>query len=169
MGGRGIIGHMREWCEMEPASGVRLRLAAEEDGISEIDLQPEGEPAGRHNDANLLLCEATRQLREYFAGERGRFELRLAARGTEFQRRVWRELERIPYGQTRSYGQIAAAVGAPRSVRAVGAANGRNPLPIVVPCHRVIGADGRLTGYGGGLPLKQLLLELEARYAFRFR
>jgi methylated-DNA-[protein]-cysteine S-methyltransferase len=81
--------------------------------------------------------------------------------GTPFQKRVWKELEKIPYGETRSYMQIAVAVGAPKAVRAVGAANGSNPIPIIVPCHRVIGTSGKLTGYGGGLPLKKRLLELE--------
>jgi O-6-methylguanine DNA methyltransferase len=85
--------------------------------------------------------------------------------GTDFQLRVWRELERIPYGETRSYSQIAAAIGTPQAVRAVGAANGANPIPIVVPCHRVIGAGGKLVGYGGGLPLKRRLLELEGALA----
>lgn len=101
------------------------------------------------------------QLREYFAGERTSFELELAPEGTDFQKRVWKALEDIPYGETRSYGQLAAAIGSPGAARAVGLANGRNPIGIVVPCHRVIGADGSLTGYGGGLDRKQVLLELE--------
>ncbi len=103
------------------------------------------------------------QLREYFAGERERFDVPLAARGTEFQRRVWEALRAIPYGETASYGQIARAVGRPAASRAVGAANGRNPISIVVPCHRVVGAGGALTGYGGGLDRKARLLDLEAR------
>ena len=164
-----MIFHMREWSEIEAVSGVRLRVSAEGGSICEIDLQPRAEPQGQRNDQNPVLRDAVRQLGAYFAGELGRFELPLAARGTPFQQRVWKALSQIPYAQTRSYGEIAAALGTPKSVRAVGAANGRNPIPIVVPCHRVIGADGSLTGYGGGLPLKKLLLELEARYAFRFR
>lgn len=104
---------------------------------------------------------ARRQLREYFAGKRERFELTLAPEGTEFQRAVWQGLRRIPYGRTWSYAELAAHIARPRAMRAVGAANGANPLPIVVPCHRVIGADGSLTGFGGGLPAKRLLLELE--------
>jgi methylated-DNA-[protein]-cysteine S-methyltransferase len=104
---------------------------------------------------------ATRQLGEYFAGRRERFELELAPAGTEFQLAVWRGLRRIPYGRTWSYAELAARIGRPKAMRAVGAANGANPLPIVVPCHRVIGADGSLTGFGGGLPAKRLLLELE--------
>jgi methylated-DNA-[protein]-cysteine S-methyltransferase len=103
-----------------------------------------------------------RQLREYFQGKRTAFDLRLHPKGTPFQTAVWRALTKIPYGQTRSYGDIAKTVGRPTAVRAVGLANGRNPLPIVVPCHRVIGADGTLTGYGGGLDRKRRLLALEA-------
>ena len=104
---------------------------------------------------------AAKQLGEYFAGKRERFELALAPAGTEFQLAVWQGLRRIPYGRTWSYAELAGRIGRPRAMRAVGAANGANPLPIVVPCHRVIGADGSLTGFGGGLPAKRLLLELE--------
>ena len=101
------------------------------------------------------------QLAEYFAGTRRTFEVRLAPQGTSFQRRVWEAVAAIPYGKTRSYGAIASEIGAPSAVRAVGAANGQNPWPIVVPCHRVIGSDGSLTGYGGGLPIKRALLDFE--------
>lgn len=107
------------------------------------------------------LAPLRRQLGEYFAGERREFELDLAPSGTQFQLSVWRELRAIPYGETASYGEIAAAVGQPGAARAVGGANNRNPIAIVVPCHRVIGANGTLTGYGGGLPRKQRLLALE--------
>jgi methylated-DNA-[protein]-cysteine S-methyltransferase len=101
------------------------------------------------------------QLREYFAGERIAFDTPLAMRGGEFERRVWRALCDIPYGTTVSYGEIATRVGQPSAARAVGLANGRNPIAVIVPCHRVIGANGSLTGYGGGLERKRLLLELE--------
>ena len=101
------------------------------------------------------------QLREYFAGTLRAFTLPLAPTGTPFQLDVWNALRKIPYGDTRSYGQLAQQLGRPNASRAVGAANGANPIPIVIPCHRVIGGDGRLTGYGGGLPLKRALLELE--------
>ncbi len=107
------------------------------------------------------LREPREQLLAYFAGARTTFNLRLAPQGTTFQLMVWKALARIPFGQTRSYAQIAMQISAPTAVRAVGAANGRNPLPIVLPCHRVIGADGSLTGFGGGLPLKRFLLEHE--------
>lgn len=105
--------------------------------------------------------EAIAQLDAYFAGTLKTFDLPVAPQGTPFQQRVWEALQAIPYGATRSYGDLAAAIGQPSAVRAVGAANGRNPISIVIPCHRVIGADGSLTGYGGGLPRKRRLLELE--------
>jgi len=112
-----------------------------------------------------VLCETARQLRLYFDGELRGFELLLEPQGTSFQQRVWQALLRVPYGETRSYGQIAEEVGAAKAVRAVGAANGSNPIPIVIPCHRVIGANRKLTGFGGGLPLKRFLLDLELSQA----
>jgi methylated-DNA-[protein]-cysteine S-methyltransferase len=108
-----------------------------------------------------VLAETRRQLDQYFAGARSAFDLPLAPRGTPFQLRVWNALRAIPYAATRTYAQQAQAIGAPKAVRAVGAANGRNPIAIVVPCHRVIGADGALTGFGGGLERKRFLLDLE--------
>jgi methylated-DNA-[protein]-cysteine S-methyltransferase len=102
------------------------------------------------------------QLREYFAGERTSFEVPLALEGSPFERRVWQALQEIPYGQTISYGELARGIGQPSAARAVGLANGRNPIGVIVPCHRVIGADGSLTGYGGGVERKRLLLELES-------
>lgn len=119
-------------------------------------------PAGWSPDRGSLDT-AARQLDEFFEGSRTRFELLLAPAGTPFQRRVWDALRRIPYGETMSYRALAARIGKPRAVRAVGGANGRNPIAIVIPCHRVIGADGRLVGYGGGLDRKRALLELETR------
>ena len=106
-------------------------------------------------------ADLRRQLEEYFAGERREFDLTLAPEGTPFERSVWEELRRIPFGETRSYGEIARAIGRPNAFRAVGRANGANPIPIVVPCHRVIGSDGSLTGFGGGLEAKSRLLEIE--------
>ena len=108
------------------------------------------------------VLEAARQLREYFDRRRTDFDLPLAPEGTEFQRGVWKRLQGIPYGHTISYGELARRVGNPKASRAVGAANGANPIPIVIPCHRVIGANGKLTGFGGGLPVKESLLRLEA-------
>ncbi|GAA0634231.1 methylated-DNA--[protein]-cysteine S-methyltransferase [Kutzneria viridogrisea] len=111
--------------------------------------------------ADPVLAEAARQLREYFAGERTTFELELAPRGSEFEQKVWQLLTTIPYGQTRTYGQLAAELGDPRAAQAVGNANGWNPISILVPCHRVVGARGALTGYAGGVDRKRFLLELE--------
>jgi methylated-DNA-[protein]-cysteine S-methyltransferase len=110
------------------------------------------------------FARARRQLDAYFAGRLKAFDLDLAPEGTAFQLAVWRALASIPYGTTRSYGELARRIGRPRAVRAVGLANGANPLPIVLPCHRVIGADGSLTGYGGGLEAKRLLLRLEGAW-----
>ena len=112
-----------------------------------------------------LLRRVAHQLEEYFAGERTEFDLPLAPEGTPFQQRVWAELVRIPFAETRSYGQLAQQLGSPGGSRAVGLANGRNPIGIIVPCHRVVGAAGSLTGYGGGLERKRLLLDLESRVA----
>jgi methylated-DNA-[protein]-cysteine S-methyltransferase len=109
------------------------------------------------------LIEAERQLSEYFTGQRIRFDLPLQLNGTEFQKKVWQALREIPFGKTRSYRDLARAVGLPKASRAVGAANGKNPLSIVVPCHRVIGANGALTGFAGGLATKAALLALEAK------
>jgi methylated-DNA-[protein]-cysteine S-methyltransferase len=111
------------------------------------------------------FASAATQLGEYFAGRRRAFDLKLAPRGTEFQHLVWAALTRIPYGETLSYGELARRIGKPQASRAVGLANGANPLPIVVPCHRVIGADGSLTGFGGGLDTKRTLLALERAHA----
>ena len=123
-------------------------------------LAPDGPEKGREETPSVLALAAC-QLSEYCAGKRKTFELPLRPEGTEFQRRVWAALSEIPYGETRSYGQIAATIGNPGAGRAVGMANHKNPLPIVVPCHRVIGAGGSLTGYAGGLDIKRKLLELE--------
>lgn len=121
------------------------------------DLAPEGE--------HPVLAEARRQLDEYFAGSRTSFDLPLDLRGTDFQQRAWRSLAQIPYGETLSYREQAELLGDPRLARAVGTANGRNPLSIVLPCHRVVGSDGSLTGYAAGLDAKRFLLELERRVA----
>jgi len=112
---------------------------------------------------NTVFLEVVDQLRSYFAGELKNFELALVLEGTDFQKKVWTALQKIPYGETISYKELAESVGSRKAVRAVGAANGANPIPIIIPCHRVIGNDGSLTGFGGGLPLKKQLLELESR------
>ncbi len=145
-----------------------ILLGAGDAGLTLINFQAgtgARAPAPEWKAAEQPFREARRQLQAYFAGDLQSFDLSLAPAGTPFQLRVWQELRRIPYGRTRTYGELAQGVGKPTAARAVGAANGRNPLPIVVPCHRVIGSDGSLTGFYGGLFLKQALLELEAAHA----
>jgi methylated-DNA-[protein]-cysteine S-methyltransferase len=160
---------MLESAVVECAGDVRVRLTASAAGLRSIEFRLD-DPAQREPaSSNPHIVAAARQLCAYFAGDLRRFDLTLDPRGTEFQQRVWRELETIPFGEIRSYAQVAAAIGAPRAVRAVGAANGANPLPIVVPCHRVIGSGGKLVGYGGGLALKQRLLALEGCNMLLFR
>lgn len=152
------------YCYHETPIG-ELLLAGDADGLSMIgfpkgSMRREPEPDWIFNEKPL--ADACRQLSEYFAGERREFDLPLQLSGTEFQVSVLEALLDIPYGETTSYGEIARRIGRPKAVRAVGAANGRNPLPIIVPCHRVIGHDGDLTGFGGGLDTKEALLRLEA-------
>ena len=146
-------------------SPVGKLLLAGIDALSLIGFSRSASPAAPQADwkraDTSLLRQAARQLDEYFAGERRAFDLTLKPSGTPFQLAVLDALATIPYGETRSYGEIAAQIGRAKAVRAVGAANGRNPLPIVLPCHRVIGADGSLTGFGGGLETKRYLLDLE--------
>jgi methylated-DNA-[protein]-cysteine S-methyltransferase len=137
-----------------------LGLAADGDVLVELSLPDRPVPLGPVRETEVLVRTA-HQLAEYFAGERRDFDLPLAPRGTEFQQSVWRALIDIPYGETCSYGDLARVVGRPSASRAVGAANGANPIAIILPCHRVIGASGALTGYGGGLPLKRWLLAHE--------
>ena len=156
---------MFECTEVIVVDGLTVRLVTSDSGLRAIDFDLSRPVEGNRYGIHPIATEAVGQLRAYFAGRLRRFDLPLDLRGTDFQLRVWRELERIPYGETRSYLQIAEAIGAPRAVRAVGAANGANPIPIVVPCHRVIGAGGKLVGYGGGLPLKKRLLQLEGAVA----
>lgn len=152
---------MMTWTDEILIDGLNLRLVASENGICRISVGGSGAPEGRGGAGHALLVDAAGQLRAYFAGELREFRLPLDLAGTDFQLRVWRQLLTIPYGETRSYDGIARAIGAPRAVRAVGAANGANPVLIVVPCHRVIGGNGKLVGYGGGIALKRRLLDLE--------
>ncbi|HET6632423.1 MAG TPA: methylated-DNA--[protein]-cysteine S-methyltransferase [Rhodanobacteraceae bacterium] len=145
-----------------------LLLAAGGQGLAHVDLPHEARPTVPRPDwrrDRAALAEARRQLRAYFDGQAFGFTVKIKPHGTPFQLAVWAALRDIPCGQTTSYGEIARRIGRPRAVRAVGAANGANPLAIIVPCHRVIGADGSLTGYGGGLPAKQWLLAHERRHA----
>ena len=143
----------------------RLRLIASGDELVGIWFE-QGRDAGKQADGLVegtspVLDDTRRQLEEYFRGERREFDLPLAPQGTEFQQRVWRRLREIEYGTTTTYGALAQELGNPNASRAVGLANGSNPIPIVIPCHRVIGANGTLTGFGGGLPIKSALLALE--------
>ena len=149
-----------------------LMLTGDEHGLSGLYMQrqlygPERDPAWRRDPAPF--ADAAAQLEEYFAGERTEFDLPLAARGTPFQQRVWSLLREIPFGETTTYGALAQALGNPRTVRAVGLANGRNPISVIVPCHRVIGADGSLVGFGGGIERKRALLAHEAEVRAGFR
>ena len=141
-----------------------ILLARNEQGISHIHFQ-DGESTPNigadWQQDDLAFADVTTQLKAYFAGELQDFDLPLAPDGTPFQQTVWQQLQTIPYGKTSTYGELAAEIGKPTASRAVGAANGRNPIPIVIPCHRVIGANGKLTGFSGGLYIKEALLSLE--------
>jgi methylated-DNA-[protein]-cysteine S-methyltransferase len=154
----------RVFLKMASPVGI-LTLTASGDGLAGISFETSRrvrhpEPA-REDERDPLLLRAASQLREYFAGDRRSFDLPLDIEGTEFQKLVWDQLLQIPFGETRSYGEIAQRLGDPKFSRAVGLANGSNPIAIVVPCHRVIGASGDLTGFGGGLRNKAILLDLE--------
>ncbi|MCU1270766.1 MAG: methylated-DNA--[protein]-cysteine S-methyltransferase [Acidobacteriaceae bacterium] len=143
-----------------------LLLAGDADGLQQILFPTNGFPARpdpQWQENPSALAGVLAQLRAYFAGKLELFDLSLAPNGTPFQQRVWSELQKIPYGETISYGELARRIGNSNASRAVGLANGSNPIPIVIPCHRVIGTNGKLTGYGGGLPIKEKLLALEKR------
>jgi len=156
---------MRTYTQIGSPVG-QLLLVADEAGLGRIDFvdgrHPARPEATWENDP-APLRETVRQLEAYFAGELESFDLRLAPEGTSFQLAVWKRLCEIPYGKTISYGELARRIGNPNASRAVGLANGSNPIPIIIPCHRVIGSNGKLTGYGGGLPIKEKLLALERR------
>jgi methylated-DNA-[protein]-cysteine S-methyltransferase len=155
-----------------------LTVASTDKGIASIQFGntlPAGvvaEPSANHEIHQEVHQEVhqemVKQLAEYFEGKRTQFELPLDVEGTDFQKAVWNELQRIPYGETRSYGEIAKAIGRPGAARAVGMANHDNPLAVVIPCHRVVGSNGSLTGYAGGLHLKALLLSIESRHRTLF-
>jgi methylated-DNA-[protein]-cysteine S-methyltransferase len=152
------------YCHLETRIGTLL-IAGDGEALRHIHFPEHGRArrpeSGWSESASGPVGEAVRQLTEYFSGTRREFDLPLAPAGTEFQQEVWRRLRGIAYGETISYGELARRVGNPKASRAVGAANGANPIPIVIPCHRVIGANGKLTGFGGGLPIKEALLALE--------
>jgi methylated-DNA-[protein]-cysteine S-methyltransferase len=144
----------------------RLLLAGDAKGLRRVSFENSKRSAPLKSEwkqNRAAFGEVIRQLQAYFRGELKEFDVPLAMEGTEFQLRVWNELREIPYGETISYAQLAGRIGNPKAARAVGLANGSNPIPIIVPCHRVIGSDGSLTGFGGGLPTKKMLLELESK------
>jgi methylated-DNA-[protein]-cysteine S-methyltransferase len=151
-----------------PSPVGELKLVASDAGLAAILWEQDDPQRVRlnivaENKIHPVLLKAEQQLSEYFSGKRNAFDLTLDFAGTEFQRKVWAALLTIPFGETRSYGQIAAQIGSPKAVRAVGAANGKNPISIIAPCHRVIGSNGKLTGFAGGLETKAQLLGLEAK------
>jgi methylated-DNA-[protein]-cysteine S-methyltransferase len=152
------------YCYLETKIGPLL-IAGDAEAIRKIYFAKSGKPQKPERDwtegARGPIAEAARQLREYFSGKRTGFDLPLAPEGTAFQKSVWKQLQEIPYGETISYGELARRVGNPKASRAVGSANGKNPIPIVIPCHRVIATGGGLGGFGGGLPTKEKLLALE--------
>jgi methylated-DNA-[protein]-cysteine S-methyltransferase len=157
------------YCYFDSPVGPLL-IAGDQEGVRHIRFpRPDGSKKSRAvkpergwiESSSGAVAQAVAQLREYFAGSRTEFDLPLAPQGTHFQLAVWRELQRIPYGQTISYGELARRIGNPKASRAVGTANGANQIPIVIPCHRVIAAGGKLGGFGGGLPVKEALLALE--------
>lgn len=148
-----------------PSPIGKLALIADEKALRGLYFEESrhgGPPEDAVPGSNAVIKKTCKQLDEYFAGKRDTFDLPLAPDGTAFQKQVWIALTKIPFGETRSYGEIAKSIGSPSASRAVGAANGRNPIPVIVPCHRVIGANGSLTGFGGGMKRKQYLLALEA-------
>lgn len=156
-----------QYCIIDSLVG-KLLLVGEAQALRQISLQDGSHPIRCDSSWGYdesPFREAISQLEAYFAGELRTFTLRLKPQGTVFQQRVWEQLQAIPYGETTSYGKIAQAIGNPQASRAVGAANGKNPLPIVIPCHRVIGSSGRLVGYSCGLSIKEDLLSLERGYA----
>ena len=151
-----------------PSPVGQLLLAGSQDALQVIGFSTGNKARGTQPDwqrRDELFVDAAQQLAEYFDGKRRAFDLPLQPDATPFQAQVLKALQRVPYGETRSYGELARAIGRPKAARAVGTANGNNPLPIVIPCHRVVGSNGALTGFGGGLPTKRYLLDLERRHA----
>ncbi len=154
---------MKQYCYYQSPIG-RLLLIGEQGLLEEIHFPNSADHAviedNWHHDEECF-ADVLQQLEEYFAGDRRSFKVKMRLKGTDFQRRVWQELRQVPYGETASYGEIAERIDNPKACRAVGGANGKNPIPIIVPCHRIIGNDGSLTGFGGGLELKKKLLRIE--------
>ena len=158
----------KTWTTMGTPFG-ELFIAGRDGKITDVRFNGPGKgfPGSMWEESAIAFVQVKKQLGEYFRGERKKFEVKLAPEGTVFQRAVWRELRRIPYGRTITYGELAERMGNPGATRAVGTANGQNPISIIIPCHRVIGANGRLRGYGGGIVVKRKLIELEGVRGFR--
>ena len=157
---------MKRWAHMDSPVGPLLLVTEDDVGLRAIDFlngRRNTSPDASWIEDNGALWPVIHRLRAYFAGELEKFDVEAAPEGTEFQKRVWSELCDIAYGKTISYGKLAGRIGNPKASRAVGLANGSNPIPIIIPCHRVIGSNGKLTGYGGGLEIKEKLLALEQR------
>ena len=154
-------------CDFYDSPQGRMLLVANDEGLCGVYFDgqkylPDIDPAWRHDPNHTTLEQAKRELEEYFAGERKRFEAALAPEGTPFQRAVWRAISTVAFGETITYGELAKRAGSPGSARAAGAATGRNPISVIVPCHRIVGSDGSLTGYAGGIERKRALLALES-------
>ena len=157
------------YCSTDIIDGIKIDVISSNNGIREILITKDQEANSLNTIVQISsndtrVSDVFRQLKEYFNRQRKEFDLQLEIVGTDFQKNVWNELKKIPYGETISYGELAIRMGDKNRMRAVAAANGANPIPIIIPCHRVIGADGSLTGYGGGLDVKQKLLELEGSW-----
>jgi methylated-DNA-[protein]-cysteine S-methyltransferase len=156
------------WTILEETPVGPLLLTARDGALTGLQFDPGPERSGHRDDDEPVLVDARRQLEEYFAGNRVQFDIPVSVDGTAFQKRVWEQLSKIPYGTTISYGELARRIDKPTASRAVGLANGRNPVAIFVPCHRVVGANGSLTGFGGGMDRKRALLDLEREVATLF-
>lgn len=155
------------YCDSIDTPAGRLYLTADEKALLRLTWDGGSVPKGAACERNGILDQAVRELTEYFAGERTRFNVPVRTEGTPFQQAVWKALETIPYGQTRTYGELARLVGKPNAARAIGMANHSNPVAIIIPCHRVIGANGKLTGFAGGLSAKEYLISLERTHGSR--
>ena len=157
---------MKKYCFYDYEGVGRLGIGVESERITDLHFERSSISRSEISlEETPFHRKASGQLDEYFSGRRKIFDLPLAPKGTDFQMRCWEALLQVPYGETRSYGDIARSVGSPRGFRAVGMANNRNPIAIIIPCHRIIGSDGKLVGFGGGLDIKAFLLDLERKYA----
>ncbi len=151
----------KDYTTYTPSPLGTLQITAEEHGLTAINYRDESPTESSDQQQHPVLAKTVDQLNEYFEGQRKTFDLPLVLKGTDFQQKVWKQLQQIPYGQTITYGELAKRLGDPQKARAVAGANGLNPIPIIIPCHRVIGTDNKITGYSGGIERKEFLLKLE--------